>query len=116
MAAKTYDYTSPWGKTYKLHFSRGTYAHGGGIAIQAWCEEEGGWLEPYANVTVNLPDARLSGKRCAFADTNDNEHLIAWMRNQNMLVETGLRMPSGYCVYPEVCFTEEFLEQCSEDD
>ena len=118
--AKTYAYTDEWGNDYKLSFLKTAYAYGGGIAIEALCEEADPdidpepWLEPYANVTVNL--GVPCGERCAFLDTNNSRHLVDWMVEQGLVVLTGATMPSGFCIYPEGRFTEEFLAACLTDE
>lgn len=118
--AKTYAYTDEWGNDYKLSFLKTAYAYGGGIAVEALCEEfdedidPEPWLEPYAGVTTNL--GVTSSKRCAYLDTNNSRHLIDWMVEQGLVELTGMTMPSGFCIYPEGRFTEGFLNDCLNDE
>ena len=118
--AKTYAYTDEWGNDYKLSFLKTAYAYGGGIAIEALCEEfdedisDETWLEPYAGVTTNL--CVTSSKCCAYLDTNNSRHLIDWMIEEGLVELTGRTVQSGFCTYPEGEFSDEFLNGCLTDE
>lgn len=58
---------------------------------------------PYATLTVNIPNAKLSSKNCVFLDTNNCKFV------ERLLIETlhvakltNHYATSGFCIYPEV--------------
>lgn len=108
-----------WGSTHETCIEVGQYSYGGGLAMELY-ERYDGDLEPYANVTVNLPDYGCR-KNCAFVDTNNfpnAEKLIADYKLGNPTGNIGF---SGYCSYPEYefdmaeiskhCLNPEFLQE-----
>lgn len=58
---------------------------------------------PYATLTVNIPNAKLSSKNCVFLDTNNcqfAERLL--IDTLHVAKRTNHLATSGFCVYPEV--------------
>ena len=72
------------------------------IAIQAW-DEDG---EPFAVITVNLPDEELSGdENCtAFVDVNNIPEIYDFLIDNEIAEFTGRTAYSGFCEYPEFKF------------
>lgn len=69
-------------------------------------------LEPYTDVTVNLPNQRR-GTGCQFIDTNNNdESILDWLEENGFRERTGSYGHSGFCSYPEFDFYkgERFFE------
>ena len=89
------------GRTIDLR--RGVYDNGR-LAIFAECDGA-----PYGRATVNLPDAWLTGDRCAFMDTNNSRALVDRIEELGIAEWTFAQACSGYCTYPEFQFDEEWL-------
>ena len=100
-------FTDRFGNDEEIFFVLRNYEVGGREAIQAWSirKDDGGiWKEPYANITVNLPEYELPEPKVhgfyAFIDTNN----CPWA--EQVLFDTGIGIPtgkfrtSGYCNYP----------------
>lgn len=110
---KRYDYKDRYGTDWKIFFVGNTYAVGGGMAIDCWCEFfdedfEEACAEPYAPITVNLGET--CPERCAFVDTNNSRAVIEWLEDNGLASPTGNSIQSGFCFYPEYRFTKEFME------
>ena len=103
-------FTSRFGIEYELMFERVTYQHGGTVAICVWCKDcvEGYW-EPYADLTVNLPE-RVHSPNHAFLDTNNNPDLCQFVIDSGWAHAIG-EGTSGFCTYPLALFTDEFLDE-----
>lgn len=70
---------------------------------------------PYGDVTVNL-DSSITGENYGFLDTNNcDPKLIKFLTKNGWIEDTGFIVPSGYCVYPIVKFTDEFLNEICEE-
>lgn len=107
---KPIKFKSQWGKEYNIIFTKNTYANNGRLYVGCWCEdEEYGGYEPYCDVTVNLID-RLPEGNYGFLDTNNGDpRLFNLMSENGWIEETGNVGFSGFCVYPMVEFSEDFL-------
>lgn len=78
------------------------------IGVVTWNEENEYW-ESWGNLTTNLPGMCLD-KNEAFLDTNNCAHeIIAALMDKGYIKDTGMTRQSGFCTYPLVEFTEEFL-------
>lgn len=84
------------------------YAKPKRLAVQAYVVEQDEYIEevafPYATITVNLPNARLSDENCAFVDTNNVPFIDEWLEENGIAEPTGRFGFSGYCCYPEMRF------------
>lgn len=108
---KPVKFMSQWGKEYKVVFVKNTYANNGQLYIGCLNEDEdyGGW-EPYCDITVNL-NAALIGENYGYIDVNNGDpKLFALMKRKGWIAETGFYGGSGFCSYPMVEFSEEFLK------
>lgn len=96
---------APWGE-YELNLYKTNYSNNGNLAIQATIEENG-FEEPWSMITVNidkLPD------NWACIDTNNNgANIIGELIDAGYCSLVGYKA-SGFCTYPVVEFTDEFLE------
>ena len=105
---KTYEYEDEWGRSYSIRFRTGRYENGRLYAdCDCWDEEMGEWVA-YAPITVNLW-APIDGDDYAYLDSNNSRHLCEWLVAQGLATLTARTARSGFCVYAEARFSEEFL-------
>ena len=104
-----------FGETYKARFWKNNYVNNKNlyIGIVTWDEEYECW-EPWGDLTVNL------GVTCkpneAFLDTNNcASEIISVLMDKGYVKPTGFTRQSGFCAYPLVEFTEEFLNGMFEE-
>lgn len=106
MAKKTYKYNDGgrvW--TIVLHYAR--YQHGNGLALLLYDIDEDGLEEPFATVTVNLPDVLPASDGCAFVDENNLPGIGKWLEDNGIAKATNRIEPCGFCLYPEYEFALE---------
>lgn len=111
--AKRYTYTDQWGNDLTVFFAKSTYNTGSGLFVECYVEtvdEYDGetYEEAYTPVSVNFgvqtePDT-------IFVDANNSGHLVEWMLAKGLATLTGNAIPSGFCVYPEVRLSQEFID------
>lgn len=70
-----------------------------------------GFMTPYCDITVNLPDERLTDETCAFIDTNNAPFLPSFLEENGLAKPTGMHGFSGWCAYPEYRFDMEAIEK-----
>ena len=92
-----------WGCDHDLCIEAGTYAFGGGLFLQIYEVHEFGEIEPYSNLTVNLPGLGESGPY-AYVDTNNFPEAETLISKYKLGRPTGKVGHSGYCTYPEYFF------------
>lgn len=66
-----------------------------------------GFMTPYCDITVNLPDEELTDDTCAFVDTNNAPFLPKFLEENGLAKPTGMHGFSGWCAYPEYRFDME---------
>ena len=111
---KTFKFTSRWDTEYEIKFVKCSYCCDGSLAIEALNKDEGGeWWEDYGTLTVNLGYPLLPGQ--AFLDTNNLPDLADFVMERGWAEQVGMEA-SGFCVYPLVEFTDEFLTEICEED
>lgn len=93
---------SSWGHDYNLCIGVDSYCFGGGIALEAYSVTDND-IEPFSNITVNLPDYPTE-RDCAFVDTNNFGDVEALIQKYKLGKPTGRIGCSGYCTYPEYRF------------
>lgn len=92
-----------WGETHTVEFHKKQYTNGN-LAIEAIEPTEGPWCMVTTNFTNKLKPNR------AYIDSNNcTPAIIKWLVDNGYAKETGNIMPSGFCVYEEYEFTDEFL-------
>jgi hypothetical protein len=61
------------------------YAHGGGLAVELYCEDG----EPYATVSINVPGVPLSADEFVFKTYSENEGLLEAMLDAGVVELAG---------------------------
>lgn len=86
------------------------------VGVLTWDEECQYW-ESWGDLTVNLPGTTSLDEREAFLDTNNcSKDLIVQLKKAGYIKETGITRKSGFCTYPLVEFSEEFMKGlCNRD-
>lgn len=105
-----YPYEDAYGNHFTITFAKGVY-NNGNLAVIIYNEEpEYGYLEPYADLTVNIEPLDHDYK--AAIDTNNlpNE-IIDWLEENEIAWATGEELHSGFCTYPVVKFDEQWVEE-----
>ena len=112
-------YETPFGNV-DVCFELGRYVLGNNLAIEVLFVE-GGELEPYTTLSVNLKGSALLPDE-AIIDTNNNSSAEKFIRQNHL----GKKIPgrvfqSGFCTYPlykmdmeklkEYCVNPEFFEE-----
>lgn len=103
---REFEFESRYGGKYKLMFEKARYVYGG-VAIEVWCTEDGKFWEPYATLTKNLGD--FPPTSCAYLDANNVPDLVEFVVDNGWCKRIGEKQ-SGFCTYPFVEFTDEFLD------
>lgn len=101
----TCKFKNRYGDEYEIFFEKVRYLYGG-LAIDVWNKHEYGW-EPYGTLTKNLGD--FPPTSCAYLDANNLPDLAEFVLGNGWAEVIG-EGSSGYCTYPFVQFTDEFLE------
>ena len=114
---KTFKFKSQWGTEYNIIFFKSNYMDNNRIYIGCMCEdEEYGGYEPYCDVTVNLNQIIPTGNY-GFLDTNNGDpNLFRLMKANRWIEDTGILGFSGWCSYPLVKFSEEFINEICESE
>lgn len=85
---------------YEVEMERSTYFNNKSLAIQLTCiDEEYGFKEPFAMLTVNLDDG-MANDEYAYVDTNNCPWAEEFIEENNLGSPTGIMGFSGYCAYP----------------
>ena len=84
-----------------VYLSIGKYSHKNNLAIMMVCADSD-WPEPFANLTVNLPDHDLPDD-LAFIDTNNLRTAFDFILKYNLGELVGFGQ-SGFCTYPLIKF------------
>lgn len=92
---------SAYGDTVSTCIMEGRYAYGG-LSLSLF-ELQKDMAEPFADITVNLPDCR-TGAYCAFVDTNNFPQAEQIIKTYRLGIPTGRTGCSGFCTYPEYAF------------
>lgn len=109
----TYQFKSRYGTEYEIAFEKTLYVYDG-VAVEVWCREENYWT-PYATLTKNLGD--FPPTHCAYLDANNVPDLVEFVIGNGWAEQVG-EGRSGWCTYPFVEFTDEFLDEvcvCEEE-
>lgn len=97
---------NPWtGEIMECYIHEDKYVEGDGLALILLDRDlEYGYLEPYCDITVNLPGEMLTGENCAFVDVNNAPFIRAVLEENGLAEFTGMMGFSGWCAYPEYRF------------
>lgn len=96
-------------KEYRARFWKSEYLNNGSlyIGVVHWDEECNSWM-PWGDLTVNLGTSLDENE--AFLDVNNcAPEIIKNLMDKGYIKDTGIAKPSGWCTYPLVEFSEEFL-------
>lgn len=105
-------YTSRFTGETDVAFDIQQYMNNGNMYIGLGCNEEG-YLEPFADLTVNLGDT--TPNYCAYVDTNNLPDAETFIEDNELGTFTGFVKRSGYCEYPLYMFNPDKLrELCPE--
>lgn len=102
---------------YRARFCKSEYMNNGNlyVGVVTWDEENEYW-ELWSDLTVNLPGMCCKPNE-AFLDTNNcTPEIIVALMDKGYIKDTGLARQSGFCTYPLVEFSEEFLNGMFEDE
>lgn len=85
-----------YGHTYKVNVLSTRYTFYNSLAVVMETVNE----EPFATITVNLPDSKGLKENLAFIDTNNCPWAVDFLTENKIAIDTGVRASSGYCTYP----------------
>lgn len=89
---------SSHGEEYDIILRMGKYQNGN-LAIQMYCHDENGFVEPFATLTKNL-DVCLPENQ-AYLDTNNlGIEIGIWVDENDLGEYLGELKGSGFCFYP----------------
>ena len=89
---------------YNVYIEKVKYQYKNRLAVQAYVVEDDGWVEPYATISVNLVNEKLTDENCAYVDCNNVPFIDEWLEENGIAEPTGRFAFSGFCVYPEMRF------------
>lgn len=95
----TYNIVTPYGTYNNCKLHKEKYVNGR-LAITIECEDG----EPFATLTVNLPDEPETKANQAYVDTNNCPWAMEFIAKNGLGRDTGAVGFSGYCQYPLVEF------------
>ncbi len=93
---------SAWGEQYDLCAEIGTYAVGGGVAIQLHAIQDTE-LEPFSLMTVNIAPYPAKFPK-AYVDVNDFPEVEDLIKRYKLGTPTGKVVMAPFCTYPEYSF------------
>ena len=73
------------------------------------------YIEPWCDITVNLPYAPITDENCGYLDTNDSPYIVDFLLENNLGELTGRTAASGFCTYPEFRFNMERIKEFEEE-
>ena len=105
------DFVSRFGGKIKVAFRLAKYTSNKRLFVGILADEDG-FLEPWTDLTVNMPDTELSDENCVFIDTNNNgSDIVFWLMENGLGNPTARWAYSGFCSYPEFRLDFDRLEQ-----
>lgn len=103
-----------YGKIYELAPIIGEYSYGKRLSIKLVDVNDNNC--PFAMLTVNLPNEKITNKNCAFVNFNKFQHCLKFIEVNKLGKPTNKIGFSGYCIYPEYEFDLDKLNEDSEND
>ena len=98
----------------RVAFLLDKYVDGNGLYVGMYAIGEEGCLEPWCDVTVNIPGWRILKENEAFVDMPNiyDSQYLDWLRENDLISDfTGEYGYSGFCKYPLVQFNLENLQK-----
>lgn len=86
-----------YGKTYKLSLNKLHYSFDNSLAVEL-VEKNG---EPFAVISVCVPEEQHTNENCIFVDTNNCPWATKFLEDNGLGKPTGVYAMSGWCTYPE---------------
>lgn len=96
------------GENKELCFKKSTYCNGN-VYVAAYLMSGEPWSDVTTNLGMELPP------NMAFINVNSSADILDKLKEHRLIVDTGLREVSGYCLYPLCAFSKEFLVEWCED-
>lgn len=98
---KEFKFESQWGEKYDLSVELNTYNYGKTLAIQTYCKDETGFVEPWDTLTTNLPDSPyIFGNRIAIKDGDEGkERILAAITSELGVKFEQVKTPFGTPLY-----------------
>ena len=113
MAMRSFAFKQQWGGECEIRFVKTSYVQDGTLAITVLSRERNSkFWEPYAKRTVNLC-LPLDGNE-AYIDEINVPDLCGFVIEKGWARNVGSGK-SGWCTYPKVEFTDEFLREICEE-
>lgn len=106
--------TEVFGETYMLHLAFSTYQNSGARALQAFSESDWG-LEPFATLSVNMPEAPQDTFCFWCKDWSENEWVPAFLEEHKIATPTGRSQASGFVAAAEFRLSPEIIKELSND-
>ena len=113
MDIKSVPFRSPYGE-YELTVTVCSYAQNGRLAVNLLCKEEDYW-EPYASLTVNLPQEPLQANEAFIKDFDEITGLLDFVLKNRLGMLCPGRGRSGFCSYPKIAFDMEKLREFDQE-
>lgn len=110
----TFEFTNKYGDTYTLRFIKTSYVCDGSLAIAVEYEDPSSGCVPYGVLTVNIGEF-VFGPKIAYLDTNNMQSICDLVLERGWAKVIG-EGRSGYCTYPLVEFTDEFIDGICEEE
>lgn len=110
-----YDMPTTWGDLVSVTFAKNVYMDGNTAIMIYSLDEDGGYLEPYADLTVNV-EFLADPYRAAIDTNNLGEAILGWLEGQDIAEPTGGVLHSGFCNYPICEFSQEWLDELPSED
>ena len=102
-----------WGRWYEGVISIGQYIKPKNVQLQLWTkDEEFGFLEPYATMTVNFNQLEDG---YAYLDTNNFPQVEEIFEEYNLGTYTEMDKMSGFCFYPLYKLNMEEIRKYGEE-
>ncbi len=99
-----------YGEEFKIRFVKCLYEDGTLCILAEDYDSELDFWKPFSDVTKNLCDTSLKEDEC-YLDGNSGTEINKWLIENGHCKVIG-EYKQGYCTYPKVIFTKEFLDSC----
>lgn len=104
-----------FGKTFRVNLYATTYPDGGRLALVLHSIDADGFEEPFAKLTVNLPDEPLPDGEVFIKNWSENEGFDGWAKGEGIIEsEPTYWAASGHVMVPRFRLTQRFM-QCLVD-
>lgn len=97
-----------YGNEYAVSIVVNSYANNGNLAVGLVSQDEDGYNEPFADVTVNIAD--LPPYHAAL-DTNNMSGIGSFVEKEGLARPTGNYLNSGFCHFPVYEFDKDALQK-----